>query len=84
MADDNVPEQVRVRLEKRARMLASGADPYPVGYPRTTTAAALREFFNWALSPQDGNSPHFMKAVGFVALPAPIVALSKAQVAMIH
>ncbi|MGH3216279.1 MAG: bifunctional lysylphosphatidylglycerol synthetase/lysine--tRNA ligase LysX [Trebonia sp.] len=40
---DNVPEQVRVRLEKRARMLASGADPYPVGYPRTTTAAALRE-----------------------------------------
>jgi len=24
-------------------MLASGADPYPVGYPRTTTAAALRE-----------------------------------------
>ncbi|HZZ55220.1 MAG TPA: bifunctional lysylphosphatidylglycerol synthetase/lysine--tRNA ligase LysX [Trebonia sp.] len=43
MADDNVPEQVRVRLEKRARMLASGADPYPVGYPRTTTAAALQE-----------------------------------------
>jgi lysyl-tRNA synthetase, class II len=40
---DNVPEQVRVRLEKRARMLAAGADPYPVGYPRTTTAAALRE-----------------------------------------
>jgi lysyl-tRNA synthetase class 2 len=42
VADDNVPEQVRVRLEKRARMLASGTDPYPVGYPRTTTAAALR------------------------------------------
>jgi len=43
VAEDNVPEQVRVRLEKRARMLASGVDPYPVGYPRTTTAAALRE-----------------------------------------
>jgi lysyl-tRNA synthetase class 2 len=43
VADDNVPEQVRVRLEKRARMLESGIDPYPVGYPRTTTAAALRE-----------------------------------------
>ncbi len=42
MADDNVPEQVRVRQEKRARMLSSGVDPYPVGYPRTTTAAALR------------------------------------------
>ncbi len=42
MADDIVPEQVRVRLEKRARMLASGTDPYPVGYPRTATAAELR------------------------------------------
>jgi lysyl-tRNA synthetase class 2 len=39
---DNVPEQVRVRFEKRDRMLASGVDPYPVGYPRTTTIAALR------------------------------------------
>jgi lysyl-tRNA synthetase, class II len=43
VAEDNVPEQVRVRREKRERMLASGIDPYPVGYPRTTTAAALRE-----------------------------------------
>jgi lysyl-tRNA synthetase class 2 len=40
--DDTVPEQVRVRLDKRSRMLASGADPYPVGYPRTATMAALR------------------------------------------
>ena len=43
MAADNVPEQVRVRLEKRERMLASGIDPYPVGYPRTATVAVLRE-----------------------------------------
>jgi len=43
VAEENVPEQVRIRLEKRERMLASGVDPYPVGYPRTTTAAALRE-----------------------------------------
>ena len=43
MADDNVPEQVRVRLEKRARMLSSGIDPYAVGYPRTAMVAALRE-----------------------------------------
>ena len=43
MAADNVPEQVRVRLEKRERMLASGIDPYPVGYPRTAMVAALRE-----------------------------------------
>jgi len=43
VADDNVPEQVRVRRQKRERMLASGTDPYPVGYPRTATVAALRE-----------------------------------------
>jgi lysyl-tRNA synthetase class 2 len=43
VADDHVPEQVRVRREKRERMLASGIDPYPVGYPRTATIAALRE-----------------------------------------
>ena len=40
---DNTPEQVRVRLEKRSRMLSSGIDPYPVGYPRTTSMALLRE-----------------------------------------
>ena len=43
MAEDNAPEQVRVRQQKRERMISSGVDPYPVGYPRTTTAAALRE-----------------------------------------
>jgi lysyl-tRNA synthetase, class II len=43
VADDHVPEQVRVRRQKREQMLASGIDPYPVGYPRTATVAALRE-----------------------------------------
>jgi lysyl-tRNA synthetase class 2 len=42
VVDDNVPEQVRVRLEKRSRMLSSGIDPYPVGYPRTATIAEVR------------------------------------------
>jgi len=37
-----VPEQVRVRLEKRARMLEAGIDPYPVSYPRTALAAEVR------------------------------------------
>jgi lysyl-tRNA synthetase, class II len=31
-----------VRLGKRARLLESGPDPYPVGYPRTHTIAAVR------------------------------------------
>jgi lysyl-tRNA synthetase class 2 len=37
-----IPEQVRVRLEKRSRMLESGIDPYPVSYPRTDSIAAVR------------------------------------------
>lgn len=36
-------EQERVRLDKRARILEGGGDPYPVGVPRTTTLAAVRE-----------------------------------------
>ncbi|HEY0935808.1 MAG TPA: bifunctional lysylphosphatidylglycerol synthetase/lysine--tRNA ligase LysX [Trebonia sp.] len=42
MVDDNIPEQVRVRLEKRSRMLESGIDPYPVSYPRTATIGQVR------------------------------------------
>ena len=43
MTEETVPEQVRVRLEKRSRMLSSGIDPYPVTYPRTTSVALLRD-----------------------------------------
>jgi len=40
---DDLPEQMRVRMAKLERLRASGADPYPVGFPRTTTIGALRE-----------------------------------------
>lgn len=66
MAEDNVPEQVRVRLEKRERMLASGVDPYPVGYPRTTTAAALRE--RYGDLPKDTATGDFVGVTGRVML----------------
>ncbi|MEN3611222.1 lysine--tRNA ligase [Plantactinospora sp. ZYX-F-223] len=39
---DDLPEQMRVRREKRDRMLAEGVEPYPVGYPRTATLAEIR------------------------------------------
>jgi lysyl-tRNA synthetase, class II len=42
VADQNVPHQVWVRLGKRERLVESGADPYPVGFERTATAAGLR------------------------------------------
>ncbi len=40
--DEDLPEQLRVRHDKRLRMLAEGVEPYPVGFPRTTTLEALR------------------------------------------
>ncbi len=39
----DVPEQVRVRHEKRARILDAGGHPYPVTVPRTHTLAEVRE-----------------------------------------
>jgi len=38
-----IPEQMQVRLAKVDRLRASGIEPYPVGYPRTDTVAAIRE-----------------------------------------
>jgi lysyl-tRNA synthetase class 2 len=42
-APDDLPEQMRVRREKRARLLSEGTEPYPVGYPRTATLKEVRE-----------------------------------------
>lgn len=41
-AADDLPEQMRVRRDKRERMLAEGVEPYPVGFPRTATLAQIR------------------------------------------
>ena len=47
VADDQhsaeIPEQVRVRLGKRERLLAEGTDPYPVTFPRTHTIMEVRD-----------------------------------------
>ncbi|WP_018801764.1 lysine--tRNA ligase [Salinispora arenicola] len=40
---DDLPEQMKVRREKRDRMLAEGVEPYPLGYPRTSTLAEVRQ-----------------------------------------
>ena len=42
---DDLPEQMRVRREKLERLRGAGIDPYPVGFPRTTTVAELRAEF---------------------------------------
>jgi lysyl-tRNA synthetase class 2 len=40
---DDLPEQMRVRREKRAKMLSDGVEPYPLGFPRTATLAEVRD-----------------------------------------
>ncbi len=45
MADettDDTPEQLRVRAEKRSRLLEAGVPPYPVSVPRTHSLAQVR------------------------------------------
>ena len=42
MPETDLPEQMRVRRGKRARLLDEGREPYPVGVPRTHTLAEVR------------------------------------------
>ncbi|KDB04629.1 phosphate-binding protein [Defluviimonas sp. 20V17] len=76
--------------ERISLIFAPGKNSYPIinyeyaivkaRQPSAQDAAALKRFFDWALSPSGGNAPHFMKAVGFVPLPKAITRLSRAQV----
>ena len=45
-AVDDLPEQVRVRREKRQRLIDRGVAPYPVDVPRTHTIAAVRATYD--------------------------------------
>ena len=42
LPEDDLPEQMRIRLEKREALGASGRDPYPVSVPVTRTIAQVR------------------------------------------
>jgi lysyl-tRNA synthetase class 2 len=39
---EDLPEQLRIRRDKVERLRESGVDPYPLGFPRTTTIAQVR------------------------------------------
>jgi lysyl-tRNA synthetase, class II len=41
--DEGLPEQMRVRREKLDRLRERGVDPYPLGVPRTSSLADVRE-----------------------------------------
>ena len=50
---DDLPEQMQVRHEKRAAMLASGQDAYPVRVPITTTIPVVREKYSHLIAEQE-------------------------------
>lgn len=41
-ADDDLPEQLRIRREKREQLTRRGMEPYAIGLPITTTIAQVR------------------------------------------
>ena len=43
--EDDLPEQLRVRRDKRERLAAMGHDPYPVSLPVTASLAEVRQRF---------------------------------------
>ena len=42
---DDLPEQIRIRHEKRESLISSGVAPYPVAVPRTSSLKSIREKF---------------------------------------
>jgi phosphate transport system substrate-binding protein len=79
--------------ERVSLIFAPGAQSYPIinyeyalvksQQPNADTAKALRKFLGWVINPKGGSAPHYLQAVGFVALPEPIVKLSKKQIQQI-
>ncbi|WP_121162260.1 lysine--tRNA ligase [Micromonospora pisi] len=58
---------MRVRREKRDRLLADGVEPYPVGYPRTATLAEVRaRYAELATDSQSGDTVAVTGRVIFV------------------
>lgn len=41
--EDDLPEQLRIRREKRASIIERGSEAYPVAVPRTASLAEIRE-----------------------------------------
>ncbi len=46
--ESGLPEQMRVRLDKRGRLIEQGIQPYPIAVPRTHTLREVRDRFDAA------------------------------------
>jgi lysyl-tRNA synthetase class 2 len=63
---DDLPEQVRVRREKRERLLATGTPAYPVTVPRTHTLAEVRAAYDDRGLPPDTHTGDEVSVTGRV------------------
>ena len=62
--DAELPEQIRVRQDKRARLLAEGREPYPVSVPRTHSLQQVRE--RWGHLEVGAETDHVVGVTGRV------------------
>ena len=65
-AEDEVPEQMRVRREKRQRLLAEGTEAYPVAVRRTHTLREIRETYDAQELEPDTRTGDVVSVVGRV------------------
>ncbi|MDQ4008395.1 MAG: lysine--tRNA ligase [Actinomycetota bacterium] len=63
---DDLPEQMRVRRDKRERLLAAGRDPYPVEVPLTHTLRQVREAYDGAGLEPDAHTGERVAVAGRV------------------
>ena len=80
--------------ERLSLVFSEGADSYPIinyeyaivnaKQANPETAKAIREFLGWAVETKGGNAENYLEHVRFIALPARIQQLSKAQIAKIQ
>ncbi len=65
-AEDDVPEQMRVRREKRQRLLDEGAEAYPVAVRRTHSLREVRETYDAQELEPDTHTGQTVSVVGRV------------------
>ncbi len=64
---DDTPEQIKVRKEKRARLLQEGRDPYPPELPVTATISQVRSDYVVKAEPAEGEGADGTAADGSTA-----------------
>ncbi|OYV39328.1 MAG: phosphate ABC transporter substrate-binding protein PstS [Thiomonas sp. 20-64-5] len=80
--------------ERISLVFSEGADSYPIinyeyaivnaKQANPETAKVIKEFLGWAVESKGGNAAKYLDQVRFIALPARIQELSKAQIAKIQ